>query len=1069
VLPDDVVAPPIDGKNRWPRGTSRKRATTAHEGSLQRFRDAILPLHGGSSMPTRRELKTQAILLLAALTGPLVPLQAGEGPPGSGTIRLERVSVAALRVNPNLLPHAGFEDVAPGGSAPAGWIWERRNTDATCVTVDNLARSGRRSLRITNGTAFGAHVYGTLWQEKAVRLELGRPYTFSAWVKSDVPGIVSLVAGQGWQFRAQASSTGGRWQRIAVTFTPGEQDRDFRARINTESPTQGVWIDDVKLEAGPEPTLDPPTGDATARTSLEPDQRTTEVQGDGPFRLSFTCWAPRIQSCKAVASLGSGETVENPVELAAGFQRLVIHATSSAAHDAPRSLTLRLTGAVGGAAQAASEVRLYSSAGVLDRLAALEKNLPEIRKDLDTLRAAGQDPSYPQVAARVLEEFIPYTRGDARHGEVKRALREVDELERMTAKLKSALRNGLEGRRIVPPVPRWTAGERPAVRGGSFVGRVRWPDGTEAVRPLFFTGYGHFARVVTDMEKWPALGTNIIQIELGPNSVFPAEGVTDEAPVRRILQILDRAQKSGVAVCLLISPHYMPDWALRKWPHLRKHRNGFLNFCLHAPEGQDLLRRFVAATIAPLKDHPALQSICLSNEPVNQEEPCDFARAEWRAWLEKRHGDLAQLNRHHGAHYASFAAVPLPDPFGPRPPAPLWMDYIRFNQEFFARWHTMLADAVHKAAPAVPVHAKAMNWTMLNDGDIALGVDATLFGRFSDINGNDAVNFYGSPTDEFAQGWQANAIGQDLQRSVRQAPVFNTENHIIADRETRAVPPEHVRAALWQAAVHGQGATTIWVWERTYDPRSDFAGSILERPACVEAVGRANLDLNRAAIEVTALQQVRPRVLLLHGTSSLVWDTGRHAECRNQLYTALAFLGIKTGFVTERQLEAGDVPEASVVLVPDAVHLSDDAVAALRRFAGRLVLVGGDDVLSSDEYGHTRAVTIDAERLLWRHGKNTWRDLWQTLPARLTPWGVRSPLTLTNERGEPVWGVEWQTAETRDGLVLNLCNERHDSVTVQIQAGRTPATFKDVLTGETAGPALTLKPLDVRLLKSDRR
>ena len=39
-----------------------------------------------------------------------------------------------------------------------------------------------------------------------------------------------------------------------------------------------------------------------------------------------------------------------------------------------------------------------------------------------------------------------------------------------------------------------------------------------------------------------------------------------------------------------------------------------------------------------------------------------------------------------------------------------------------------------------------------------------------------------------------------------------------------------MHAALWQAAVHGQAATTIWVWQRSYDRKSDYWGSILERP-----------------------------------------------------------------------------------------------------------------------------------------------------------------------------------------------------------------------------------------------
>ena len=42
--------------------------------------------------------------------------------------------------------------------------------------------------------------------------------------------------------------------------------------------------------------------------------------------------------------------------------------------------------------------------------------------------------------------------------------------------------------------------------------------------------------------------------------------------MREMLHTLDRAQKAGVAVCLLISPHYFPHWALAKWPQLQRRR-----------------------------------------------------------------------------------------------------------------------------------------------------------------------------------------------------------------------------------------------------------------------------------------------------------------------------------------------------------------------------------------------------------------------------------------------------------------------------------------------------------------
>jgi hypothetical protein len=53
-------------------------------------------------------------------------------------------------------------------------------------------------------------------------------------------------------------------------------------------------------------------------------------------------------------------------------------------------------------------------------------------------------------------------------------------------------------------------------------------------------------------------------------------------------------------------------------------------------------------------------------------------------------------------------------------------------------------------------------------------------------------------------------------------------------------------------------------------------------------------------------------------------------------------------------LETGFVPQAPVVFVPGVVHLSGAALAGLRQFKGRVVLVGGDDELARDEYGHQR-------------------------------------------------------------------------------------------------------------------
>jgi hypothetical protein len=215
--------------------------------------------------------------------GPAAGLAADKAP-ASETVRLETVVVEPLQCGVNLLSNPSFEEAGPGG-IPAGWQWDRRNTDAVCVTDRTHAHRGRQSLLLTNGTGFGAHVYGMLWRAQPVRLAEGKPCTMSAWVRSDAPGIVSLIGGGDWQFRAQARATGVRWQRIAKTFTPGPKDCDFTLRICTESMTRGVWIDDVKLEEGSMPTVDPPQPGAEAKLAIDADDADLVVQGDGPFGL----------------------------------------------------------------------------------------------------------------------------------------------------------------------------------------------------------------------------------------------------------------------------------------------------------------------------------------------------------------------------------------------------------------------------------------------------------------------------------------------------------------------------------------------------------------------------------------------------------------------------------------------------------------------------------------------------------------------------------------------------------------------------------------------------------------
>ena len=260
---------------------------------------------------------------------------------------------------------------------------------------------------------------------------------------------------------------------------------------------------------------------------------------------------------------------------------------------------------------------------------------------------------------------------------------------------------------------------------------------------------------------------------------------------------------------------------------------------------------YIRALIPLIKDSPALHSICLTNEPRywSDGEPTD--RPAWQTHLQHAYADIQHLNTAYGTHYATFADVPL----GPEvdkwkirqhitstkgPPASYY-DWLAFNDEQFAGWHHRMADRIHQLAPKIPVHAKIEDF--LDPGD---GIDPGLFAAFSQTQ------------------WQRYR-GRPVVRCtgvLRVAPIFNlVEEHIVRENATRA------RNYLWQGAIHGRSASTIWVRERHAED------DLPQKPAVVAAVGKTALDRNRLAKEVTALHAAPTSVAIFH--APLAWTETR--------------------------------------------------------------------------------------------------------------------------------------------------------------------------------------------------
>ncbi len=109
--------------------------------------------------------------------------------------------------------------------------------------VDNtVSHSGKRSLRIVGKK--------DLWELQAASVrfsvEAGKPYTLSAWMKSDLPDLpVTMKLDNVAKRQFTIDKT---WKRYIIENVVPAGNSNSRCIINNDSDGGTLWIDDVQLE-----------------------------------------------------------------------------------------------------------------------------------------------------------------------------------------------------------------------------------------------------------------------------------------------------------------------------------------------------------------------------------------------------------------------------------------------------------------------------------------------------------------------------------------------------------------------------------------------------------------------------------------------------------------------------------------------------------------------------------------------------------------------------------------------------------------------------------------------------
>lgn len=665
--------------------------------------------------------------------------------------------------------------------------------------------------------------------------------------------------------------------------------------------------------------------------------------------------------------------------------------------------------------------KTWTAAALKTAVTGLKNDLSQWRQQLDALAAAGAHTDYTRVKLACLEAFLPIAEKRLDHDKYRQAATVmVYEMQLLAKRLQADLALLKQNPHAYPDVYRYQTGGV-KLDGWAMTGMVQTPDGKTIRRPVILNGFGHFFTIVDQLEKWPERGCNLIQIEFGPQFVKRVNGQLqiDPKELAKLTTTFQRAEKANVSIMLLLSPHYLPNEAGAGWSS-------------DEPGPWEYYRVLVSGLLSGLKDSPALHSIILSNEPHCFAGPKDpsLLRA-WRAYLPAVYPDIAALNRAYGTKYAAFEQVPMPSaeldrkivdaPISPvesltgkfpRKQRPWLYDYVQCKELRFAAWHKRLADLVHEFAPMVPVHSKITGGYYMGH-PVADGIDVEKFAAFTEYCGFDEVGGL--------------RIIYDLYPSFRPAPQINSENHLIQPDVTfDQINPERIYADLFIQAMHGQTASATWVFEPYYEGLINNTFGI--RPAGMEAVARAGMDLMRVAPELAAIQQTPRKVAILYSPLSWWYDDPSHGIWRSA-WTAFCDRGTRVRFLSEKQLQSGACGAVSVLILAGTTVVEPATLEALRKFkerGGRILAVGrnlefgpGWQPLNRDQ-----AKAIPDGYLGMRPG---WEERLTEMTVRA---GVRPPVQLLAADGKPLCGVHYLSGVMDGKPVTAVINISGPKITV---------------------------------------
>ncbi|NAZ76630.1 beta-galactosidase [Kineococcus sp. T13] len=311
----------------------------------------------------------------------------------------------------------------------------------------------------------------------------------------------------------------------------------------------------------------------------------------------------------------------------------------------------------------------------------------------------------------------------------------------------------------------------------------------------------------------------------------PSEDVYDLSVLERTL---DRAHAEGRRVCLATGTGALPPWLARRHPEVcrtdfegRRHVYGQRhNACPSAPAYRRLAAALAGRVAQRFADHPAVVAWHVNNE-YGGACYCDLCAAEFRTWLQARHGTLQRLNDAWNTTFWSHRFGDWEEVVPPNALSEHWrgpdhtafqgitLDYLRFTSDNLLRTFREEKAAIREHS-GLPVTTNFMG--MYRPVDYHRWADDLDFASWDNYPPDDRSASRMALTHSLVRGLKG---GQPFWL-MEQTPT------VTACRDVNPLKrPGILRLWSWQAVAHGADAVLFFQMRQSRGASEKYHGAVL--------------------------------------------------------------------------------------------------------------------------------------------------------------------------------------------------------------------------------------------------